>query len=122
MKDVNASLATYGIKNGSKIMMLGDRVAKFDSPTYKSPDPEVSVKTRQQEQLDLLDSLHYHVSSTLLPKLEHLKSELDVPHSTYKQVSFLAREVGELLLQTQLKVDGVMSDDEVDLDHTLHGT
>ena len=114
MKDVTATLGSYGIKNDSKIMMLGDRHAKFPTSPYSTSSSEqVTSISKEQEQLDLLSEYENHVSLTLIPKLNHLKTELANSKSTFKELSFLSRQVGELLLQTQLKVDGVISKDEV---------
>lgn len=121
-------LGSYGIKTGSKIMMLGDRIAKFPggspygntSPTFASShstaaagSPRSVAKSKEEQQLDLLEGYEEHVRRELVPKLDHLKAELQRPASVFKDVSYLSREVGELLLQTQLKVDSVVSDNEV---------
>ena len=123
MKDLHATLGSYGIKTGSKIMMLGDRIAKFPggspygnaSPTVATSPSTAAAKSKEEQQIELLEGYEDHVKRELVPKLDHLKAELQRPASVFKDVSYLSREVGELLLQTQLKVDSVVSDDEVTL-------
>ncbi|KAJ3115696.1 BAG molecular chaperone regulator 1 [Phlyctochytrium bullatum] len=104
MKDMNATLATYGLKSGSKIMMIGEKPL-----------------TPEEASLKKLEEIMSHVHGTIVPLIEEYSSKAtlfigaaatggvdggdDVP--TEKQVKFEHSRVGELLLQALLKIDGV---------------
>lgn len=72
-------------------------------------------KTKQQELIEKLDEYKTHVDEQLVPKLESLRVEVDNPEATFKTLNYMVKEIGELLLQTQLKVDGVICDDDVEI-------
>jgi hypothetical protein len=99
MKDLNSTLASYNIKNNTRIMMLGD------IPLSKDPN---------QDQLDTLSGYRKTVEDEILPKMEQLKQALDGQvQMAVKEIDYLQKAISETLLQLLLKVDNIQSDAEV---------
>lgn len=118
MKDLDAPLSSYGLKNGSKIMMIGDNVFAFDKrpiPQPKTSVPEPVVEfTEEQKMIMALNELKTHLIDKILPKLDLLHETVGNPSKmTFKELEYLSREVGELLLRLLLKADDIQGGDLV---------
>ncbi|KAJ3336062.1 hypothetical protein HDU91_001926, partial [Kappamyces sp. JEL0680] len=115
MKDPNKSLASYKVGSGSKIFMMGERELKVpQKPTSPQPSSTHSSSPVPQPQSleQQLDGFVEHIQTNLVAKIQTLEREIANPVATHKNLLYSVREAGELLLQTQLKVDGIVSDDE----------
>ena len=89
MRDLNASLSSYGLSSDSKLLMIATQ------------DPS----------LGLLETVQDHIGSALLPLVDQhatlVQSFLSQPSNTRKQVDQSHLKVSELLLQSLLKMDGI---------------
>ncbi|KAJ3188172.1 hypothetical protein HDU85_005322 [Gaertneriomyces sp. JEL0708] len=128
MKDLKSSLWSHGVRNGSKLMMLGDQKSRVD-PTRRSRSPRSSAKDTgtatsptpdgpdSEESLIIhrLDKLVEGARNTILPMvddycregeefIENVQPAMEIP----KRLRDLYAKVSELLLQSLLKVDGVV--------------
>ncbi|KAI9351424.1 hypothetical protein BDR26DRAFT_929874 [Obelidium mucronatum] len=129
MKDHSASLQHYGIKNGSKIMMLGD-VETRPSVTKQAPtgpipsgptgsSSSIHTMTPEEAALHKLSEIDATLTSQTIPLVEeYMTTAIDytsqLPSETTsldavqkKKVKDAHARVSELILQVLLKVDGV---------------
>ncbi|KAJ3067295.1 hypothetical protein HDU98_009517 [Podochytrium sp. JEL0797] len=116
MKDMNASLIHYGIKNGSKIMMMGDTAPPPRAPTSLPSTPSEQLHTTTPEDLALttLQTATATLTTTILPLIDqyialadqHTSSDsLDASRSKHLRQEHA--RMSELVLQVLLKVDAV---------------
>ncbi|KNC95930.1 hypothetical protein, variant [Spizellomyces punctatus DAOM BR117] len=128
MKDPAASLSDYGIRQGSKIMMIGDKTLPPE-PSHPSRtrnqqprqqptrDTSAPVDTKASEEASLIDRLESHLAdtrNTVLPIVEDYTDkasryidEAIPPSDPPKSLRDLYAKASELLLQSLLKLDGV---------------
>jgi hypothetical protein len=106
MKDLNRSLASYGLKQGSKVMMLASKSQGAET-VGKSLISETEVMVRQ------LREIKRKLEEDVAGKVEDLRDLLSDQSSTWKLLNTRQLEVSELLLQGLLKVDKFVVDDDV---------
>ncbi|KAI8849465.1 hypothetical protein BC829DRAFT_182224 [Chytridium lagenaria] len=149
MRDMNATLTAYGLKPGSKIMMIGEKpvspqhsspnVARTQSnraanahhpypqrpaPQHHEPTPAPPPRSPPQPQLSpeeactkKLNDIMQNVHTTIVPLIESFSTRAtafiagtpgtDDDAPTEKKLKFEHSRIGELLLQSLLKIDGV---------------
>ena len=95
MKDLSLPLSQYGLKSGSKVLMLADQ-----SIIKKSPE---------ELELEKLQKIVHHVQTELAPMVQDYLHEKEKQESLEKQIKKLQLKVSELLLQSLLKIDGIAS-------------
>ncbi|KAJ3298162.1 hypothetical protein HK104_011083 [Borealophlyctis nickersoniae] len=129
MKDPSLPLSKYGIKNGAKILMVGDNSGVPSHP----PPPHAADRRNNQQQTpnvetrsgpdesDMIKKVESHVENarrTLVPMIEDYSKQAveflgagnDQATSalpTAKQLKDSHAKISELLLQSLLKLDGV---------------
>ncbi|TPX71454.1 hypothetical protein SpCBS45565_g01186 [Spizellomyces sp. 'palustris'] len=128
MKDPAASLFDYGIRQGSKIMMIGDKTlppkpshpSSAHSQQPRQPptrDTSAPADTKTSEEESLIERLESHIAdtrNTVLPIVEDYTDqasryidEATPPNDPPKYLRDLYAKASELLLQSLLKLDGV---------------
>ena len=119
MKDSNASLSHYGLKSGSRVMMLGDK--SFQSQAAPPQHNNTSNNTTDEDDIaikkihNIVDELMKNISDYI----SIFKSEsatflnTSVPlttqqvESTTKSLKMQHARISEVLLQGLLKLDGI---------------
>ncbi|KIJ49468.1 hypothetical protein M422DRAFT_777418 [Sphaerobolus stellatus SS14] len=107
MRDDNLPLSSYGIRDGSAIHMIGSAELP---PSRKAPPPPKETPQRPTE-LDLIKKVQDEVNLvhlTLLPDLNTLLNELASLSPPTKELEREHLRLGELLLQTLLRLDGLL--------------
>ncbi|KAI8610801.1 hypothetical protein BC830DRAFT_711282 [Chytriomyces sp. MP71] len=124
MRDPSASLSHYGLKDGSKIMMMGDAGPTPTGPRPTAlPKPSTPPQTPESLAQQKLSDAEMTLTSTLLPEIVAYEAAAlaytqdpaqshDV--STAKKLRDIHARLGEAVLQTLLKVDGVVVPDGQD--------
>ncbi|KAJ3039023.1 hypothetical protein HDV00_012711 [Rhizophlyctis rosea] len=131
MKDPSASLAKYGVKTGSKIFMMGDGAPIPTKPPPPRPNPQPAQPASSQTpspESTLLATIQKHVDhtrQTLVPMVEQYSntattflgaaSNVSASSITPKQLKDEHAKVSELLLQSLLKLDGVVCPPELEV-------
>ncbi|KAJ3416431.1 hypothetical protein HDV05_001589 [Chytridiales sp. JEL 0842] len=134
MKDLNATMTHYGIKTGTKILVVGEASGPRPPPPSTSrstptsnqhptaPPRSTSTQTPTQKCLSTLSTHLTTIKSTIAPFLDtyHTTSTLLLstppPHSALtdsqkrdlETMRKLHAQIGELVLQVLMKVDGVV--------------
>lgn len=101
MKDLNAPLSMYNLRQNSRVMMIGDF---SETEQLTKPSIEVGLLQKLKE--------YKNLASTIIPKVKQLELAIDEGAIT-KEIDYLSKEISEHLLQLLLKVDGVVSDVEI---------
>ncbi|KAJ3235212.1 hypothetical protein HDU81_000731 [Chytriomyces hyalinus] len=125
MKDLNASLIHYGIKSGSKIMMMGDNAPTPTGPRLTAiPKPSTPPMTPEQLAIHKLSEIDASLGTTIMPLVEEYTNSATAytsqdssndTHITPKKLKDGHARVSELILQTLLKVDEVLVGENDDL-------
>ncbi|KAJ3245741.1 hypothetical protein HDU77_009263 [Chytriomyces hyalinus] len=120
MKDLNASLIHYGIKSGSKIMMMGDNAPTPTGPRpTATPKPSTPPMRPEQTAIHKLSEIDASLATTIMPLVEEYTNSATAytlqtaessngTHITAKKLKDGHARVSELILQTLLKVDEVL--------------
>ncbi|KAJ3402907.1 hypothetical protein HDU80_004649 [Chytriomyces hyalinus] len=118
MKDLNASLIHYGIKSGSKIMMMGDNAPTPTGPRPTAvPKPSTPPMTPEQTAIHKLSEIDASLAKTIMPLVEEYTNSATAyasqessndTHISAKKLKDGHARVSELILQTLLKVDEVL--------------
>ena len=110
MKDYTASLKSYGIKDGSSLMLLS-------TPTESLPKPPtVEEVVKEQTPLEKAMQSLSQIEKSLIDldtKFSILKNSIRNPTMTpIQKIDYQARELQELLMKLLLKLDAVQFDDD----------
>ncbi|TRM69377.1 hypothetical protein BD626DRAFT_473878 [Schizophyllum amplum] len=114
MKDDNAPISAYHLKPNSTIAIIGSADAPPSAPaqqTKQAPPPPRS----EQSTINQIQSEMQTVRSTLARDLESLLYSLPQYHAAGDAQAGMNREhlrLGELLLQTLLRLDGINAEGE----------
>ncbi|KAJ3162430.1 hypothetical protein HDU86_004911 [Geranomyces michiganensis] len=121
MKDLQAPLSSYGIKSGSKIMMLGTLPPAPPASQSSSRQSTPEQDTSEEGIMRIIENHLNQARSTALPLAEeyldeaarYLQSTPAGP-SPPKQLRDMHAKAAEILLQRLLKLDSVVCQPEYD--------
>jgi hypothetical protein len=112
MKDTKATLSDYSCTSTSKIMMLGEVVVEVVAPVSEPIDLQAKERGIQLENLDALQRELEGLQGRL-KFLENGIRNFGMVHNSGEKLMRQSREIGELLTQLLLKVDGIQTTDDL---------
>ncbi|KAL1695469.1 hypothetical protein GGG16DRAFT_109136 [Schizophyllum commune] len=114
MKDDNAPISAYHLKPNSTIAVIGTADAPPSAPAQQAK-PTPAPPRSEQSTINLIQSEMQNVRSSLGRDLENLLGSLPQYHTAGDNKAFMDREhlrLGELLLQSLLRLDGINAESE----------
>ncbi|KAI5890695.1 uncharacterized protein SCHCODRAFT_02632629 [Schizophyllum commune H4-8] len=114
MKDDNAPISAYHIKPNSTIAVIGTADAPPSAPAQQAK-PKPAPPRSEQSTINQIQSEMQNVRSSLGRDLETLLGSLPQYHTAGDNKAFMDREhlrLGELLLQSLLRLDGINAESE----------
>ncbi|KAL1724061.1 hypothetical protein EV715DRAFT_245698 [Schizophyllum commune] len=114
MKDDNAPISAYHLKPNSTIAVIGTADAPPSAPAQQVK-PTPAPPRSEQSTINQIQSEMQNVRSSLGRDLENLLGSLPQYHTAGDNKAFMDREhlrLGELLLQSLLRLDGINAESE----------